>query len=694
MLRWVPYSLIRITLFYIAGIALAVYQGNLVSRTESIFVTLFFATVFIVLGIILRRTNFLRFNLFLSIIGFLGIFSFGFLSIKLSDQSLNSDHVIHKKRLKAYEAEVIEPAYSTEKTNRYLVEIKSSLVYSNWQHTSGLVYLYMDKKHQNRYHYGDKLIVADHPKLLSKPQNPGEFDYKRFLSFKNIFHQQYSKGENVQSIKSDERYSLMKRMLRIRQWAVNLIKTNVENEREQNIALALILGVKDGLSDDIKNAYSASGAMHVLAVSGLHVGIIYAIVLLIFGRLQKVKNASWLLGTISLVVLWSYAAITGFSPSVLRAVTMFSFVAIAKASGRSTNIYNTLAASAFTLLIFDPYLIMSVGFQLSYLAVLGIVYLQPKIYAQFIFNNYLVDKVWTITSVSIAAQLATFSLGMLYFHQFPTFFLLSNLVVIPGAFLILLGGLLLLLFNFWTPIASLIGYLLNELIFWINEIVFIIEKLPRSLISNIYITTPQTWLILGGLLSLVLLFQHRKKYYLYSAFGCTVIFSLIQWNRAYDNSLLDKVTIYKVNHHTAIDLISSGKSKLITDSILWNDLDKKRFHIWPNELRSGISSFVHEPFRIKSGSLNSFKWNNEKFTVLKTPLNNYSLDKSVKTNYLVVADGFKGSLETVTKNFQFDLLVVDGSLSNYWADRIKNEAVELNINFYSVYHDGALDIKI
>ncbi len=696
MFRWVPYSLVRITLFYIAGILLAIYQGDILSRSQASILVLSLSISFLVLWSILRKVSFRKFNILLSATGFLCILSFGFLNLKLFNQSLDDDHLIHASNIEAYLANVVEPAYSTEKTNRYLVELQSAKIDSTWKIVKGKAYLYINKRHDEVYDYGDQLIINGSPRLLSPPQNPGEFDYKRFLTFKNIYHQQYSDGTNIRLVGVHKRSNFMSEVLLIRQWAVSVITKFVKNEREQNIALALILGVKDGLTDEIKNAYSASGAMHVLAVSGLHVGIVYGIVLLLLGRMQSSKSGRWILAVTALVILWGYAAITGFSPSVLRAVTMFSFIAVAKASGRTTNIYNTLSASAFVLLLFDPYLIMSVGFQLSYLAVLGIVYVQPKIYNLIISKNYVLDKVWAITSVSIAAQLATFSLGILYFHQFPTFFLLSNLVVIPGAFLILLGGLLLIAVSFSTVLGSAVGYLLNGLIYLINEGVFLIEELPFSLISNIYITTLQTWMIIGLLLCLFLFFQKKRIYYLQLTLVLTCLFGVTKAKHIYANSKLQKMTIYKINNHTAIDLISAGKSKLLTDSVLWNNADKKRFHITPNQLRSGIySSQLANYERVEDKSdLVSFDWQGEQLTILDVPIYRYSFDEKIISPYLLISKGFKGSLSEINKTFEYDLLIIDGSLSSYRANKLEQEAKELEINYYSVFHNGALEITI
>lgn len=692
MFKWIPFALVRIAFFYVVGILFSIYFGNLISSETILQISVFGSVSYFLLWFFLKKRTFLRYNLMLSIVGFTVISSLGALNLKFSQESSRADHLLNFDQISTYRAHVIEPKYETAKTYRYLLSV-DAIKDNKWKPASGKVYLYVNKGFKEYLELGDQLLIDGSPNVLQEPMNPGEFNYKRFLSFKNIYHQDYSTGESIVKIGSKEMNWFVLMSNTIRKWSSEKLKQAIPKEREQTIALALILGVKDGITDEIKNAYSASGAMHVLAVSGLHVGIIYAIVLLIFGRLQKRQYSRWLLGVITLCLLWLYAAVTGFSPSVLRAVTMFSFIAIAKASGRNTNIYNTIAGSGLVLLVVDPYLIMSVGFQLSYLAVLGIIYLQPKIYGLIISDNVLIDKIWTITSVSIAAQLATFSLGLLYFHQFPTFFLLSNLVVIPGAFLILAGGLLLLGVSFSSFLFQLVGSVLTGLIFWINEGVFWIQSLPNSLIEGIYINTFQTWLIIVAILASFLLFEFRRRRFLYiTAFSilCLVFFRF-DWLNETVNS--ERITIYRVNNHLAIDLLSKGKSVLITDSTLWENKDRMRFHVIPNQLQLGIDDkqlsvlSTDKPFNVLS-------WGEIDILAITDDITHWSWEANTTFDYVLLSKNFQGSLSEISNKVKYKQIILDGSLKGYVANRLWDEAQESSNEVYSVYHNGSKTINL
>ena len=369
-------------------------------------------------------------------------------------------------------------------------------------------------------------------------------------------------------------------------------------EQEQAIALALVIGVTDGIDNELEKAYSASGAMHVLAVSGLHIGILYSIILFLLKPLQKDQRGQWLVAALSLSLLWSYAFVTGLSPSVLRAVTMFSFVALAKPMNIRSNIFNTLAGSAIILLLFDPYLIMSVGFQLSYLAVLGIIWIQKPIYLLWEAKSRVMNWVWEITCISIAAQITTFSLGLLYFHQFPTYFLISNLFVIPISTGVLIAGIVLLVVSFLAPIAKLVGWVLWGLVKLLNLGVFWTEDLPYSIVNNIYVDVFQCWLIMGIATGLMFTFQYKNIRWLYGAFALSIVLTGVRWIHQLEREAERKLFVYNVAGVTAVEILENGSSHLYADSSLLVDEERTRFHIRPNRLfnlvKKIIASDVHE----------------------------------------------------------------------------------------------------
>jgi competence protein ComEC len=532
------------------------------------------------------------------------------------------------------------------------------------------------------------LVVKGSPQELQPPANPGEFDYKKFLTYRKIYHQHFLRKESVHYLANNPPWKIIDYSIQARVWAERVLSEHIQNQRERAVAFALILGVKDGLDNDLVHAYASSGAMHVLAVSGLHVGIIYLIMMTLFKPLKSMKHSKWVLAIMSVGILWSYAFITGLSPSVLRAVTMFSFLSFARALTYHTNIFNTLAISAFCLLMWEPYMLMSVGFQLSFMAVIGIVYVQPKLYQLWEPDNLAIDKIWQITCVSMAAQLSTFALGLLYFHQFPAYFLVSNLFVIPGALISLCLGIGLLAASWFAPVAAVLGLILEGALGLMNYLVFWVEQLPYSLIDNIYITTWQSWLLLGMVISVVLLFQYRKFSFVVSLSLCGVLYGGTQWQHHLQNTVHPKFVVYRVNGHSVVEWIDNGRAYIFTDSMLLADRERIRFHIRPNWLLSGVQA-VHTNNRMlftDEEGLRFFAWSN--MTVLQLTANTFKLPDRLEVDYLVISNNAVQYMDNFSA-VKFRYLIVDSSNSWFTATRILKDATVAGVNVHSVLHAGA-----
>jgi competence protein ComEC len=693
MFQWIPYVFVRYTIFLIAGIITGVYLGPVLPLSGLAMGVVCLLFLYFV-GFTVLKSPRSRAWLGMLALPFFSFFGYTYLLV-YSDQ-YRPNHLVHlAEEIAFYRAEVVEPAEKKGKTWRVTVWVYEVQLANEWVATHGKSFLYLSVGDEQKLPvYGDHLLVSGTPTELPFPANPYEFNYKRFLTFQNIFHQHFVKEGTWMIFDHTPRSKIMATSYKVRAWAKGVMETYVQGERERDIALALVLGIKEGLDQEIKNSYSAAGAMHVLAVSGLHVGIVYGILLLFFGKLQHHARGKWALAVLSLLILWFYAFVTGLSPSVLRAVTMFSFIVVARATGFTTNIYNTLAASAFILLLYNPFLIMSVGFQLSYMAVFGIVYLHPIIYRSFTFSGWLPDKIWTITCVSLAAQLATFPLGLLYYHQFPTYFLFSNLVVIPAAFLILCLGLGLLAVQAIPWAASLLGWLLKWVIFGVNSSVMFVESLPYSQVKDVFINVPQVWCILFGLLSFLLFFQYRQVRYFYYSFLAVMVFAFAGMWMKWERWGRSEVVFYQVNGVQAVDFIHRGRVNSRIDSSLIHDANRWRFHVYPNRMVAGLSPSPQPikppPTRaLPFGDLVVFKGVSFLF-LHQIP----ALEHPLEVDYLVLSGNGRWELHDLPMHIRFKNLIIDSSNKYYLAEKWKKEALEKGWTVYSIPHEGAKTLEL
>lgn len=586
VLRWAAFPFVRIVILFIGGVLVAVFQVLPLDHPWSYYALAIGVVIFLV-------TRWLPVRVVQKWSGTAGLFVIGlagFVCVRANTDPLQADHLIHLKGVPDYyQARICSYPHEKEKTWRLEAKVEQAHVDGRWLTVSGKIYVFQSREGQPApFAYGDKLLIQGAPQPVRGPANPGEFNYQRFLSYRNIYHQHHVTARQVMRLGSAPANRFLAFAIRARAWSEAQIDRFITGSREQAVAKALVLGITDGLDNDLTTAYAATGAMHVLAVSGLHVSIIYAILLVALRPLGRMPRGSIVQALIALAVLWLYAAVTGLSPSVLRAVTMFSFVVLARPFGQQTNIFNTLAVAAFCLLLWDPLMIMSVGFQLSFLAVVGIVYLQPLLYRRWEPKLRWVDQIWKISCVSIAAQLATFPLGLLYFHQFPNYFLVSNLVVIPASFVVLVGGLILLATAPVVALGSKVGALLGKLIGLLNEFVLWIESWPFSLSENWYITTWQCWALMAFVSCWILVLQHRSLRWGYVAAALAVVFAIGNWQRFMYEIKNDRFTVYQVNRHTAYDLIVAGVAFQQIDAALLGNQERFRFHLVPNRLRAAV----------------------------------------------------------------------------------------------------------
>jgi len=397
------------------------------------------------------------------------------------------------------------------------VHVTLTMVHSNneWKSVNekSLLYFSASDSLVSELKYGDVLVLKSNFTAPPDAKNPYQFNYAKYLAKRNIYWVSFVPADHWMRVGARPHW-LHSTTSMLRAGLLSLFqRVGIEGE---NLAVlsALTMGYKSLLDQETRRVFSASGAMHILAVSGLHVGILYATLsafLFFFGSGRRAKLYKALL---LILFLWFFAVFTGLSPSVMRASLMFSFVIMGTAFSHQSSIYNTLCASAFVMLVANPMLITEVGFQLSYLAVISIVFFYPYIYNLLYIKNRVVDKVWGLVAVSLAAQLGTFVLGLYYFNQFPNYFLLTNLFAIPMAFIILYLAIGLLVFSPIPILANALGWLLNESLSLLNYLVRFTEGLPYSTTTGISISETQAVSLLLAILMLAFLLENRKPVYL------------------------------------------------------------------------------------------------------------------------------------------------------------------------------------
>lgn len=696
---WNQAPLVRLLIPSLVGIIMAVYLPyrfhNLLIYSSFLFIIVAAVVLIPKFNISYRKSFWFGFLINASLL----IFAYQLTIFKT--QKISPTHFSHFCTGKSIVYARLADSYiEKEKSLKAVVEIIAIKEEKRWRKCSGKAMVYFKTDSLAKcLKYGDELLIEANFKAILPPQNPGEFNYKRFLSFHNIYSQAYVKSHDWIALNKNSGHLILKYSIVLRNKLLEILKQNYLEGDELSVGAALLLGYTDKLDPDLISAYSSTGALHVLSVSGLHVAIVYVVFSWMLFFLDKNKNGKIIKAVLLILFLWFYAALTGLSPSVLRAATMFSFIIVAKATNKHTNIYNTLAASALFLLLINPYLIMEVGFQLSYLAVIGIVYIQPKIYAWFEFDNWILDQVWMITAVSIAAQIATFPLGLHYFHQFPNYFLLSNLIVIPVSTLILYVGIALFTFAQIPIVVKYLSILFTWLIWFLNASVKWIEALPFSLLQGISISVMETWLLYGLIILFLFYLNNRKyKFLIYTLSFCIAILisqvveQAIQFKQ-------NKIVVYNVQKTTAIDFVHSKQNVLLTDSAFAVNESRLLFHVkhnwWDlglNKSRIISTDYMHSDLMIKNKFIQFFE---KRIFVLDKPIK-FSENNSKKLNldYLIVSSNAKMSIEEIIEMVRVKMFIFDSSNSEFRIKQWKEECEELNLEYCSTMDNGALEINL
>ncbi|HEX7845007.1 MAG TPA: ComEC/Rec2 family competence protein, partial [Chitinophagaceae bacterium] len=347
----------------------------------------------------------------------------------------------------------------------------------------------------NELAYGSQLIFKKPLQEIKNSGNPGGFDYKRYSLFQGITHQVYLQQGEFEIIAGKKEKWLPKFIYDSREWVLTILRNNIKGDKELGLAEALLIGYKDDLDKSLVQSYTNTGVVHVIAISGLHLGIIYLLLVALLRPLKSKKYLRILKPLIIIAGLWLFSLLAGAQPSVLRSAVMFTCIVLGESLGRRTSIYNTLAASAFLLLCYDPYWLWDLGFQLSYSAVLSIVIFMKPVYNLLYFKNKLADNIWKLNAVTLAAQLLTLPISIYHFHQFPSYFFLTNFFAVPLSSVILIGEVILCVFSFVPVLAIFIGKILRWLIWLMNTYVERVEAIPFSLLDGWQINIVQVILL-------------------------------------------------------------------------------------------------------------------------------------------------------------------------------------------------------
>lgn len=682
------FPLVRHLLFLIAGIIFYINTGWFHTSVYIVVIVVLVAATFLSLYL---KKQWLRGSLILSL-----FFVSGIVITHQNTPITYSKHYLHHFYFDAYQARVTANAETKPKTYKAEAEILAVRINGKWQKSSGKILLYVPLDAVSKPIYGDVFLINSLPREVEPPKNPLEFNYKAYLQRKGIYAHHFVRAENLRFIENNPPNYLIKAANQLRAYAEAINKQYLKEPQLYGIANAMLLGLRDEIDHDLQSAYSATGAVHVLSVSGMHVGILYLLLQFLFGKLtltgkpkrKEYPKKQYLFTILIIVILFFYAILTGLSASVVRAAVMFSLLQVAPLVGRKNATFNTVALSAILLLFYNPYWLYDVGFQLSYLAILGILWLYTPLYQLVTFPKY-TTWVWSGLSVSLSAQLLTFPLSVYYFHQFPNYFLLTNLCIGFASMLIMYTGFALLsLAPIFTLGASWIAAILGWLLKGMNGIIFAIEQFPFSVYSGISLSVAEVALIYIGSIAFVSFFLKKEIQYIVVAtlsclllIGSAVVKDLSQTHN-------NEITFHFIPKQTAISIVHGKQTALLANAELQNDPRLYDFHFKNYYDSLGITRIKKQVIE-KTQAVVKVKYQQIGITWIrqktKTPL-------TEGNQYLLVSNNSVRQLEKIIKTQKPKLLIIDNSNSKYTTEKLIEQAKQLHIPYISLYEEGSFTL--
>jgi len=575
---------------------------------------------------------------------------------------------------------LLETPVERKKSFKTTAAIESQLKNGKWVSVKGQLLLYFSKEEKNRQlQQGDRLLISQCLESVNPNTNPGAFDYAAYLSRNNIYHRLFLRSHQYQRIDTG-RLSWNRRTVYS---VLTVLRTYIHGKQEQAIAEALLIGYTFDLEDELLEAYSRTGVIHVIAISGMHLGLVYGILLLLTSPLKKFRYTRWARPILILVLLWSFSILVGASASVLRAAVIFSCMILGEWLHRKNNTYNSLAASMFCLLCVNPYYLWDLGFQLSYAAVAGIMLFTKPIYSYYYIPNKIIRHCWQLLVVTCCAQVFTIPVVLYHFHQFPNLFMLTNLVVVPLSGCALYACIVLLMVSPVEWMAAGIGFLLQSVLKYMNRFITYAEQLPFAVTDHIQINALQIVCYFFLILFVWRWIASKKIRYLFyiSTSICVCLFSYTF--RHIQIRQKNRLLVYQFSGQPVTEIFGGGKYISIGQQAQLSTTRKMR--LATQTLMGGFEQkAVWVPKESLILSVNGLKiaW------LTKKPLYKAG-SRPIKVAVLLLQHNPAVSIAAIRQVYKADIYVWDSNNPLWKIRKWKKEADSLHLRHHSVPEQGA-----
>jgi competence protein ComEC len=581
-----------------------------------------------------------------------------------------------------------EPLSEKNQSYKTIASVQAVLFDHSISKSNGKIILYFQKDSIAQHlHYGKQLLLFKALQPVKNTGNPGCFDYQRYCTFQGISYQVYLKQGEYVTLKIENENLFRKYLFSTREKIVGLIKKYIPGTKEAGLAEAMLIGYKEDLDKKLVQSYSDTGVVHIIAISGLHLGLIYWLLMLLCKPLSKHKTGRIIQPILIIAGLWLFSCIAGGSPSVLRSAVMFTCIVIGASINRKTSIFNSLAASAFMLLCFNPMWLWDAGFQLSYAAVLSLAVFYKPIYNLFFIQNKLLDLLWKSICVTLAAQILTVPVSVYHFHQFPNLFLIANLLAVPLSSIIIIGEIILCLVSIFPFVATGIGYLLHHIVYWLNTFIEQVGSMPFATMNDLLVSFPQLICLYAFIGAIAWWLLYNRKTGACISLMALLVFMAFRLVDVWNARQQKKLIVYNIPKHSAIDVIVGQTCLFKADSTLQqNDLLQK-FHLQPSRLLHRVIN-LYTPAN-SLAEKNFFRFGNTSFLLIDTPLNLEQASSKIPVDIIILLNNPAIKMAQLAGVFTCRQYVFDASNPTWKVAKWRQECDQLGLPAYSVADRGA-----
>ncbi len=431
------------------------------------------------------------------------------------------------KKAKAFWVEITETPIQRKKTKRFKVKLLEYNDGEKWKKATGNLLLFIQLSSKvDSLEIGKKFICFQKIKLL-KDDSIFALGYQDYLARQGIYHTAYIRNNDYFICTNNDHPPIQNLIQQLQKKTIGLLRGAIHDSSSFALAEALLIGYRNDMDKLQVKIYTDAGIVHIIAISGMHLGLLFISLSWILELIPFLRQYNWIKAVLILSFLWTFTLLCGASPSVLRSAVMYTFIIIGKAMKRDIMLHNMLAVSAFVLLCYNPYLLWDIGFQLSYLAIIGIVWLQKPIYHLVKAKSRLFDKIWEMMSITIAAQIMTLPICLYYFHQFPNYFLPSNLLAVPLSTVILFMEIALIVLAPIHFFYENLGWVTEKLLIAFEKSMLFFSKLPGAVTHDIFANALTTIFLFAMIIFLGWGLINKQKQFFWSSIICSLIFCIV-----------------------------------------------------------------------------------------------------------------------------------------------------------------------